>query len=200
MSKNISIIVITNDNDIVLRDTLPTVLGQQYDAKFEVIVVRETKKGDIKDILEPFYNQYENLHSTYLPDRPQYVTNEEIEILLGVKAAKYDNVVMISPAFSPESDEWLQQVGNVLEDTPLSDTRPIMLGDAHLKKIGFFKRYKHKREVRKIINKWCKPHGVRRKSLYLSKENTGLFSIAFLHDSYIIDMSLRNIIYKQIYI
>ncbi len=201
MSKNISIIIITNDNDIVLRDTLPTVLCQQYDARFEVIVVRETKKGDIKDILEPFYQQYENIHSTYLPDQPQYVTNEEIEILLGVKAAKYDNVVMISPAFSPESDEWLQQVGNVLEEYPLSDdNRPIMLGDAHIKKIGFFKRYKHKREVRKIIKKWCKPHGVNRKSLYLSKENAGLFSIAFLHDSYIRDMSLRNIIYKQIYI
>lgn len=71
MSKNISIIIITNDNDIVLRDTLPTVLCQQYDARFEVIVVRETKKGDIKDILEPFYQQYENLHSTYLPDQPQ---------------------------------------------------------------------------------------------------------------------------------
>lgn len=200
MSKNISIIIITNDNDIVLRETLPEILSQQYDDVFEVIVVRETRKGDIKDVLEPFYNQYGNLRSTYLPDQPQYVTNEEIEILLGVKAAQYENVIIVPPAFIPESDEWLRQVGNMLEAEPLSDSRPIILGNTHIRKLGFLKRYKHKRKVRKILKVWCKVNDIRRKTLYLDKENAGLFSISFLRQSYIKDMSLRNIIFRQVYI
>lgn len=198
MSKNISIIIITNDNDIVLRETLPMVLSQQYDAGFEVVVVRETMKGDIKDILEPFYAEYKNLRSTYLPDRPQYVTGEEIEILLGVKAAEYDHVIIIPPSFAPDSEKWLERVGDFLESNPLSENRPLILGDTHIKHLGFLKRHKHKKTVRKLLRSWCKTNGVKRETLYLDKENAGLFPITFLHRSYIDDMSLRNIIYRHV--
>ncbi|MCM1079202.1 MAG: hypothetical protein NC344_06730 [Bacteroidales bacterium] len=200
MSKNISVVIITNDHDIVLRETLPAVLSQQYDAEFEVIVVRETRKGGIKDILEQFYPQYRNLHSTYLPDQPQYVTNEEIEILLGVKAARYENVIVIPPSFSPGSGEWLQQTGILLETEPLTSGRPVLLGDIHTRGLGFLKRFQHRRNVKKSLKKWCKANGAKPKTLYPDKESAGLFSIAFLNHSYIEDMPLRNIIYKQLYI
>lgn len=199
MSKPISIVIISNDDSIALRDTLPELFAQQYDAAFEVIVVRETRQGEIKDLLEPLFDRYSNLHSTYLPDKPKYVTNEEIEILLGVKAAQYDDIIIISPKFMPTNDNWLKEAADIIADesTGLSAQRPMLMGDEHYCHLGFFRRHEHKKRTKKIMKPWAKTNGISRKSLRLSKDDRNMFSIAFLRQAYLDDMTLRNIIYSH---
>lgn len=198
MSKPISIVIITNEYSTTLRETLPEIFSQQYDAEFEVIVVREARQGTIKDILEPMLERYKNLHSTYLPDRPQYVTNEEVEILLGVKAAHYDDIIMLSPTFMPSNDNWLKEASVIISDneTGLSDERPMLLGNEHFSNLGFFRRRSHNKRAKKALKPWCKENDISRKSLNLSKEDRCMFSIAFKRQSYLDDMKFRNIIYR----
>ena len=103
MSNTVSIVIITSDNNFILEETLPHILEQEYEAQYEVIVARETRQGEIKDIVETLFEQHPNLKSTYLPDKPIYATNEQIETLLAVKASAYSNILVVSPAFMPPS-------------------------------------------------------------------------------------------------
>lgn len=202
MSKPVSIVIFTNDDSTALNETMPMLLSQQYDAAFEVIVVRETRQGNMKDLLEPFLNKYNNLHTTYLPDTPQYVTNEEVEILLGVKAAQYDDIIIVAPSFMPSNNQWLQEAATIIqnEDSGLTAERPILLGKAHLEDKGFFFKRKHSKKVAKLLKPWCKSKGIRRKTLNVSKEDNCMFSIAFIRQQYLDDMNLRDIIYTHSYI
>lgn len=189
--KNISIVIVTNDGSTVLRQTLPEIMAQQYDAAFEVIVVRETLKGEMKDILEPFLEQYSNLYTTYLPDKPLYVSDGEIEILLGVKAAKYDDIIIVHPGFMPYSDQWLKDVGALLD---INEEYPILIGNAHYCDKGFFFRRRHNNKVAKLLKPWCKTKGIRRKDLMLSKNDSHDFGISFHRNDYLSDLPLRDII------
>lgn len=191
MSKDISIIIITNDGSTILRNTLPEIMAQQYDAAFEVIVVRESLKGDMKDILEPFLNQYPNLYTTYLPDKPLYVTNNEVEILLGVKAAKHDDIIIVHPGFMPENDQWLKDVSSLLE---INEEFPVLFGDAHYCEKGFFARRSHKKKVAKLLRPWCKSKNIKRKDLMLSKGDRHDLAISFHRKDYLADLPLRDVI------
>lgn len=189
--KNISIIIITNDGSTVLRQTLPEIMAQQYDAAFEVIVVRETLKGDMKDILEPFLEQHKNLYTTYLPDKPQYVTNYEVELLLGVKAAKHDDIVIVHPGFMPENDQWLKGISSLLE---MNEDYPILFGNAHYCERGFFERRRHNKRVKALLKPWCKQKGHKRKDLMLCKGDSQDMAIYFHRKDYLADLPLRDII------
>lgn len=192
--KNISIIIITNDGSTVLRQTLPEIMAQQCDASFEVIVVRETLKGDMKDILEPFLKQYPNLYTTYLPDKPIYVTNGEVEILLGVKAAKNDDIIIVHPGFMPENDEWLKGVSSLIE---INEEYPMLFGNAHYCDKGYFARRRHNNEVKHLLKPWCKKKGIKRKDLMLSKGDRQDIAIYFHRKDYLADLPLRDIIAKH---
>lgn len=202
MSKPISIVIYTNDDSTALSETLPMLMSQQYDAGFEVIVVRETREGHMKDLLEPFLEQHKNLHSTYLPDKPLYVTDEEVEILLGVKAAQYENIIIVHPAFMPSNNQWLSEASAIIEneETGLSTERPILMATAHLDGKGFFFKRKHKKQLKKYLKPWCKSKDIRRKSLVVNKEDRCMFSIAFIRQQYLDDMPLRDVIYTHCYV
>lgn len=169
-------------------------MQQEYDADFEVIVVRETLKGDMKDILEPFLERYPNLYTTYLPDKPLYVTNGEVEILLGVKAAKYQDIIVVHPGFMPENDNWLKEVSSLLE---INEDYPILLGDAHYYEQGFFTRRRHNKAVKALLKPWCKSKGYRIKDLFLAKGDRHDLAIRFRRADYLSDLPLRSIIAKH---
>lgn len=194
MSKNISILIITNDGSTMLRDTLPEIMQQEYDADFEVIVVRETLKGDMKDILEPFLERYPNLYTTYLPDKPLYVTNGEVEILLGVKAAKYEDIVVVPPSFVPDSDKWLTGISSLLE---INEEYPVLFGNCHYCDRGFFARRRHNKAVKRLLKPWCKSKGLKRKDLMLSKNDCQDLAISFRRNDYLTDLPLRSIIARH---
>ena len=199
--KNISIIIITDDDNLVLRDNLPGMLRQDYNSQYEIVVVRNTRRGEMTDLLEPFMQQHKNLHSTFLPDKPQYITDEEVEILLGAKAAQYDNIIVVPPDFNTGDDKWLERLAEDMDITNgeqhclLNDARPILFGDAHLHgRFGFFKRRRHLKTVKKALKKWCKEKDISRKELFAGKNTRHNLAIAFRKQDYMNDMTLRHII------
>lgn len=205
MSQKISIIIITDDDHVILRDTLPVLLNQQYEQGYEVVVVRCTRRGEMTDILEPFLREYNHLKTTFLPDRPQYITDEEVEILLGVKAADNDTIIVVPPDFKPQDDQWLSQMVNYLTDTscdsnvPLSDLRPIVFDDAHyFSRLGFLARHRHKKNVKKLLKPWCRERQIKRKQLNIDKTWRHNIAIAFRQADYMDDMVLRGVIQRHL--
>lgn len=203
MATPVSILITTNDNSTSLRDTLPEILAQQYVGEYEVVVVRETRRGAVKDLLEPLLSNHPNLHTTYLPDHPQYVTGEEVELLLGVKAAKHDHIIMVSSDFLPDSDQWLTTAAATLGDgeegQALPDEAPVRLGDEHYhSRLGLLQRRKHRKTVMRLLKPWCKAKDVRCATLLLPKATRHLLAIAFRRDDYLSDIQLREVIAKHV--
>ena len=171
MEEPISIVIVAEGYANALERNLPGVLAQQYAPGFEVIVVRESKKGETIDVETPLMAQYGNISSTYIPDKPQYITDSEVAIMLGTKAAKHDNIVIIHPLFEVPSENWLQEVAAVLTPT-------ITIGTPFYdRKFGFIGKMRHNSRTAKLIKPWLKEHGDSIKDHKLKKPDNALFSM-----------------------
>lgn len=199
MATPVSIIIITNDDSTSLRDTLPELLAQQYVGEFEVVVVRETRRGAVKDLLEPLLAQHPNLRTTFLPDRPQRIPYEVVEVLLGVKAARNEQIIMIAQDFMPVDDNWLSAAVAAIDGC--GDTAPLLLGDAHYHdRLGFFRRRRHRKAVVRMLKPWAKGRGLRARDMVLPKDTRHLMSLAFRRSDYLADMALRGVIDRHVMI
>lgn len=185
----ISIIIIADGYANALEKNLPGVLAQQYAPGFEVIVVRESKKGETIDVLKPLMSQHGNLSTTYIPDKPQYITENEVAIMLGVRAAKHEQLLIIHPTFEVPSSDWLTELSSSL-------TAPISLGTPHFsRKHGVFKKLFHKRKTLKFLKPWLSERGIEKASLSLPKDIRHNLSVAFKRQEYLDEDLFRHFIY-----
>lgn len=95
-----SIIVLADSSVGMLEELLQELLTEHSDDTTEIIVVRESKRGETEDLVTRLQSNLPEgkVRSTYVPDKPQYISFRDVSILLGVKAAQSDNLCIISPA------------------------------------------------------------------------------------------------------
>lgn len=191
MSKQISILIIAESYASDLERTLPGLLAQHYDPGYEVIVVRESQKGETIDVLTPLMTEHTNLRTTYIPDVPQYITDSEVAIMLGTKAAKYDNIVIIHPTYETPSDNWINEVASLL------DGQKVVIGRPHYhKKQNFLNRFFHRRRAFKILKPWCERASLSLSDMKLKKSSRDLINVAYSKQEYLCDDDLRYFIYR----
>lgn len=115
-SLNASIVVYSNDEWYSLEDLLPQLLAQQFNGRFEVIVVNEGESAQVQQIVNQLRLTHENLYLTYTPDGARSLSRKKLAITLGIKAARYDIVVLTSASASIPSQQWLQRITNHFAD------------------------------------------------------------------------------------
>ncbi len=104
----ISIIVVVNEGqEWYIRRELYKLLEQKYDGEWEVIVVNDWGGLSIATELEELAQRYNNLRSTELRKDPKFPHSRKIPLFLGIKAAKYPNILIADPTASPKSSKWL---------------------------------------------------------------------------------------------
>ena len=115
----ISIVFAPDDNAEELSKYLPLYLNQQYEAPFQVIVVAPQKDNETEDVLKRFANN-EHLYTTFIPQSSRYMSRKKLAITLGVKAARYDWVLMADICSYPQTENWLQTIArNCTKDKDL---------------------------------------------------------------------------------
>ena len=82
-------------------------LNQQYAADYQVIVVSQSTDVDTIDFLKRTAAQNPHLYYTYIPESSRYMSRKKLQITLGVKAAKYEWIILTEPTCRPESNQWL---------------------------------------------------------------------------------------------
>ncbi len=90
-------------------DLLPKLLVQKY-PEYEVIVVNDGTSEEIQNAVSMYECEHSNVYQTFVPDRVSNVSRKKLGITLGIKASKYDVIVLTDANCVPVSDNWLQSI------------------------------------------------------------------------------------------
>lgn len=105
--KPVTVLITAHDNLPELERNLPMFLRQKYSADYQVIVVCQSTDGETIDFLKRTAAENSHLYFTYIPESSRYMSRKKLQITLGVKAAKYEWIIMTEPTCKPENDKWL---------------------------------------------------------------------------------------------
>ena len=114
-----SIIIPVHNNAMEIERNLSAFLEQKYSGKFEVIVVDESSSDETEDVLKRLKSQYSNLYTTFIPDTSHYLSRRKLSITIGVKAAKYQWMILTSADCRPLSDNWLATMASHCDNAEL---------------------------------------------------------------------------------
>ena len=104
---SISIVLAVHDGEEEIERNLPKFLSQDYEGRYEVIVVDESSTDNTAEVLKRLKNNHTNLYATFIPDSSHYISRRKLALTVGVKAAKHDWVIFTDPDCSPADNKWL---------------------------------------------------------------------------------------------
>ena len=111
----VSVLVVALEQTQQLKDNLLRLLKQDYPNDFEVIVMGNQDDNETIDILKQF-SADKHLYCTFIPRSSRYMSRHKLAITLGVKAAKFDWILLTETRCYPESDKWLCTMTEVCKD------------------------------------------------------------------------------------
>lgn len=103
----ISVVVPAIDYPDSLPRLLDSILQQEYEPGFEIIVVADKKDADMADVLER-YEQNERIYITFVPVSSRYMSPRKLAVTLGVKAAHNEWILMTEADCIPTTRHWLR--------------------------------------------------------------------------------------------
>lgn len=103
----ISVVLCVKNEEKHLRELIPEIMSQDY-PEFQLVVVNDNSWDDSEDILKAFQVSYSNLHVTHLNEDKQRMQGKKFALTLGIKAAKYDHVLLTDADCRPAGKNWIR--------------------------------------------------------------------------------------------
>lgn len=103
----ISVIICAREECENLRRNLTSILEQDYPC-FEVIVINDGHTDESEDYLTLLEERYPHLYHSFVPDSSRYISRKKLALTLGIKASKYDWLVLTEAKAAPASNQWLR--------------------------------------------------------------------------------------------
>ena len=131
----VSIIICAKNEDENLTEYLPKVLTQEY-PEFEVIVVNDCSWDNTETVIDEFVKIFPNLKKVNIKEDSYYKHGKKFAIVVGIKGAKYENLLFIDADCYPSSIHWLKEMA-----AGFSSTKKIVLGyGAYIKRDGLLNK------------------------------------------------------------
>lgn len=105
----VSVIVCARNEHRNLQDYLHILLTQDYPC-YEVIVVNDGSEDDTQMVLEHYSQQCKILYTTFVPREARVISSKKLALTIGVKAAKYDYLLLTDADCRPESRYWIREM------------------------------------------------------------------------------------------
>lgn len=105
-----SVIIYSQGEAENLNELLEAVLGQDYPVAFEVIVVNDGESADVRDAVSYLRATHPNLYLTFAPEGVVNLSRKKLALTLGIKAARYDIVVLTTTSAIIRSQYWLRRM------------------------------------------------------------------------------------------
>lgn len=128
----VSVIIAARNEEDNLFEIIPLIAAQNY-PNFEIIVVNNQSIDDSKWLLKAFQLEFANIRVVELGKNHHLKPGKKLPITLGIRAAKYEYLVLTDADCRPASTNWLRHMAH-----SFSDTEQIVLGyGPYLKTSGF---------------------------------------------------------------
>jgi cellulose synthase/poly-beta-1,6-N-acetylglucosamine synthase-like glycosyltransferase len=105
----VSVIVCARNEQHNLQTYLHALLRQDYPA-YEVIVVNDGSQDDTQQVLEQYALQHPNLYLTFVPCDARVMSSKKLALTIGIKAARYEHVLLTDADCRPESRFWIRSM------------------------------------------------------------------------------------------
>lgn len=152
----VSVIICAWNEEENLKKNLQSILEQDH-PEFEVIVVNDHSVDESDLMLQAWQQRYEHLRVINLSRENAQMRGKKFAISMGIKGAKYDNLVFTDADCRPGSKQWLRKVSQGLKGE-----KTIVLGH------GGFERKKG------LFNKFYRYEGIHIATQFLSYALAGV--------------------------
>ena len=105
----VSVVVCARNEEENLQDYLHTLATQDY-PKYEVIIVDDGSEDNTHNILEQYVQKSNNLYHTFVPCGARVISSKKLALTIGIKAAKYDYILLTDADCRPESRYWIREM------------------------------------------------------------------------------------------
>jgi cellulose synthase/poly-beta-1,6-N-acetylglucosamine synthase-like glycosyltransferase len=105
----ISIIISAHDEETHLRELIPQLLQQGYPT-FEIIIVDDRSNDGTFDLLLEETKKDHRLRMVHVNRTPAHVNSKKYALTLGIKAARYEWIVVTDADCRPTSNTWLSSM------------------------------------------------------------------------------------------
>jgi glycosyltransferase involved in cell wall biosynthesis len=105
----VSVVVAANDELENLMELLPMLLDQEY-PEFEIIVVNDRSEDDTEFYLYELEKQFQNFRVVTIKKTPEYLNPKKYALALGIRAAKYEHVLLTDADCRPTSKNWIEKM------------------------------------------------------------------------------------------
>ncbi len=132
----VSVIVCAHDEEDNLKELVPLLLVQNH-PQFEVIVVEDRCNDGTYDYLLHATKEDERLKMVRVVNKPEHVSGKKYGLTLGIKAAKYDWVLLTDADCRPVNGNWIMRMTEKYH----TDTRLVLGFSPYLKQSGFLNAF-----------------------------------------------------------
>ncbi len=102
----ISVVLVMGDDYLYVENTLPLLLHQDCEM-YEVIIVYVGNNNDFAEALEVLAGTEPNFGMSRIKQHPLFPISNKMALNVGIKAARYDNIILTTPDARPTSSRWL---------------------------------------------------------------------------------------------
>lgn len=106
----VSVVVLAQGSHDQFADLLGDIYSQDYPAETEVIVVADGSCTEIERTVGMMQHEHSNLYLTVLPENSRNLSRRKLAITLGVKAARFDTVLLTEANCRIASDQWIRRM------------------------------------------------------------------------------------------
>lgn len=105
----VSVVICARNEARRLEKFLPKVLSQDYPT-YQVVVVNDCSEDDSAAVLYLLEQEHKNLYVTTIKKDPKFYHSKKLAMVVGLKAAKYNRVLLTDADCAPETDQWLSSM------------------------------------------------------------------------------------------
>jgi cellulose synthase/poly-beta-1,6-N-acetylglucosamine synthase-like glycosyltransferase len=114
-SQPVSILVCAHDEEQNLRELIPLLLNQNYE-EFELVVINDRSNDGTYDYLLEEGRKDPRIRMVNVDRIPPHVNSKKYGLTLGIKAAKFDLLLLTDADCRPDSENWISSMGNAFEE------------------------------------------------------------------------------------
>jgi glycosyltransferase involved in cell wall biosynthesis len=120
--KPVSVIVCVRNNMHTIKPLIENLLAQKMPL-YEIIMVDDRSGDEVYDYLLTMKYTYPNFRMTRIEETPDRMNAKKFALTLGIKAARFDHVLLTDDDCLPRSENWIRQM-----QLGFQDNKSIVLG------------------------------------------------------------------------